>query len=59
MSKICYYEILGVNKGSDPSTLKSAYRKLAMQFHPDKNHAPGASEAFKKVAKAYACLTDP
>ena len=42
-----YYEILGVNKEATEAELKKQYRKLALQFHPDKNRAPGASEAFK------------
>ena len=42
-----YYEILGVNKEATEPELKKAYKKLALQFHPDKNRAPGASEAFK------------
>lgn len=42
-----YYEILGISKDATDSDLKKAYRKLALQFHPDKNKAPGASEAFK------------
>jgi len=54
-----YYEILGVNKDSSESELKKAYRKLALAFHPDKNKAPGASEAFKAIGNAYAVLSEP
>ena len=54
-----YYEILGVPKEFDEGTLKKAYRKLALQLHPDKNTAPGASEAFKAVGNAFAVLSDP
>lgn len=42
-----YYEILGVSKEATEAELKKQYKKLALQFHPDKNRAPGASEAFK------------
>lgn len=59
MSKQCYYEMLGVSKGADGSTLKSAYRKLAMQFHPDRNPGDSAAEAkFKEVSEAYDVLKD-
>jgi molecular chaperone DnaJ len=55
-----YYEILGVKKTDDAETIKKAYRKLAMQFHPDKN--PGdktAEDKFKEAASAYEVLSSP
>lgn len=48
-----YYEILGVSKDSTDSDLKKSYRKLALQFHPDKNKAPGADEAFKGKLQSF------
>ncbi|XP_012724326.1 dnaJ homolog subfamily B member 14 [Fundulus heteroclitus] len=54
-----YYEVLGVNKEAGDDELKKAYRKLALKFHPDKNHAPGATEAFKKIGNAYSVLSNP
>lgn len=55
-----YYEVLGVERGADADTIKKAYRKLAMQFHPDKNpDNPEAEEKFKEAAAAYEILSDP
>ncbi|KAM4810303.1 dnaJ homolog subfamily B member 14 [Rhinophrynus dorsalis] len=54
-----YYEVLGVSNDASDEDLKKAYRKLALKFHPDKNHAPGATEAFKKIGNAYAVLSNP
>jgi molecular chaperone DnaJ len=59
MSKRDYYEILGVAKSSSADEIKKAYRKVAMQFHPDRN--PGdkeAEEKFKEAAEAYEVLSD-
>ena len=59
MSKRDYYEILGVTRSATDVEIKSAYRKLAMKFHPDRN--PGdqlAEEKFKEAAEAYAILAD-
>lgn len=59
MAKRDYYEVLGVPRDADEAVLKSAYRKLAHQFHPDKN--PGdkaAEEKFKELTEAYAVLSD-
>lgn len=54
-----YYEILGVTSDTNETELKKAYKAKALQFHPDKNKAPGATEAFKKIQKAFEVLKDP
>ncbi|SNX82596.1 related to HLJ1 - Co-chaperone for Hsp40p [Melanopsichium pennsylvanicum] len=53
-----FYQVLGVEKTVDENGIKKAYKKLALQLHPDKNGAPGADEAFKSVSKAFSILTD-
>lgn len=57
-SKRDYYEVLGVQKGASKDEIKNAYRKLALQYHPDRNKEPGAEEKFKEISEAYAVLYD-
>ncbi len=59
MAKRDFYDVLGVAKNADEGTLKTAYRKLAMQFHPDRNPGDKAAEdKFKEAAEAYEVLSD-
>ena len=53
-----FYEILGVGRNATPDELKSAFRKLAREYHPDVNKAPDAEEKFKEINEAYAVLSD-
>src|SRR5881394_2235706 len=59
VNKRDYYEVLGVARGASEQDLKTAYRRLAHQYHPDKNQSdPEAEEKFKEAAEAYGVLTD-
>jgi molecular chaperone DnaJ len=53
-----YYEVLGVQRNASKDEIKDSYRKLAMQYHPDRNKSPDAEEKFKELSEAYAVLSD-
>jgi len=53
-----YYEILGVSRNATQDEIKNAYRKLALQYHPDRNKSPDAEGKFKEMSEAYAVLSD-
>ncbi len=58
MNKKDYYEVLGVSKDASDSEIKSAFRRLAKQYHPDVSKEPDAEEKFKEIQEAYAVLSD-
>ncbi len=58
MSKRDYYEVLGVGRDADENAIKSAYRRLARQYHPDVNKSDDAEERFKEINEAYEVLSD-
>ena len=53
-----YYEVLGVVPEADAKTIKSAYRKLAREYHPDVSEREGAEDRFKEISEAYEVLKD-
>ena len=59
VTKVDYYEVLSVSRDANDQELKTAYRKLAMQYHPDRNpNNPEAEEKFKECGEAYSVLSD-
>jgi DnaJ-class molecular chaperone len=54
-----YYEVLGVTKSASADEVKKAYRKLALQYHPDRNKSKDAADKFKEITHAYEVLSDP
>jgi molecular chaperone DnaJ len=58
-SKQDYYDVLGLNRDASDSEIKTAYRKLAFQYHPDRNHEADSEEKFKEVNEAYETLSNP
>ena len=58
LAKCKRYDVLGIDRNASDKEVKRAFRKLAMQYHPDRNKDPGAEEKFKEIAQAYEILSD-
>ena len=58
-SKRDYYDVLGVSRGAPEEEIKKAFRRLALEYHPDRNKMDGAEDAFKEINEAYQVLSDP
>lgn len=54
-----FYQLLAVHRDATDDEIKRSYRRLAMEYHPDRNSSPGAEAKFKEIAEAYECLIDP
>src|ERR687883_375555 len=54
-----FYEVLGIDRSATPEDIKKAFRRLAMQYHPDRNKESGAEQKFKEINQAYEVLSDP
>ncbi|MCH8206778.1 MAG: J domain-containing protein, partial [Chloroflexi bacterium] len=58
-SKRDYYDILGVSRSASEEDIRKAFRRLALEYHPDRNKSDGAGERFKEINEAYQVLSDP
>ncbi len=59
MKKRNYYKALKLKEDANPDEIKQSYRKLALEYHPDRNDSPSAEERFKEINEAYSILSDP
>ena len=57
-SKRDYYDVLGIDRGASDEDIKRAFRKLALEYHPDRNKKAGAEDRFKEINEAYQILSD-